>query len=108
MQCGGFRYIASLNIDISANEFPIVFLNERTSHIVYPVFAEALKLEKNAQNWRFFYMLVRLLGCSDCFDYYKEIGKPIDIPKLDPSCTMDDIFMRYDNMAQWMESQHYV
>lgn len=108
MQCGGFRYIASLNIDISANEFPIVFLDERISHIVYPVFAEALKLEKNAQNWRFFYMLVRLLGCSDCFDYYEEFGKPIDIPKLNPLCKMDDIFMRYDNMAQWMESQHYV
>ena len=108
MQCGGFRYIASLNMN--ANENPIVSPDRETANMIYPIFVKALDLEKNTKNWRFYYMLVRLLECSDFFNryYYDESGRDIDIPKLDPAHTIEGTFMRYDNMEKWMKDKHYV
>ena len=106
LQCGGFRYIATLNI--STDRSPVALLDEKTSKIVYPVFVEALKFEKDAQNWRFFYMLVRLLGYSNFFQHCEQSGTAIDIPKPDSSWKTDAIFMRYDNMDEWLKQQRYV
>ena len=93
---------------INADEEPIVFLDKRTSNIVYPVFAEALELERKTENWSFLHV-GSIAWSSDFFDYcYEEYGRAIDIPKLDFSYNLDDIFMRYDNMSEWMRDKNYI
>lgn len=108
LQCGGLRFVASLHKEKSDLKIEKIHLNEK----IYEAFNNALKTEKKVSenanrknNWRFFYMLLRLVGYSDFFDYLKKSGSSWEIPKkLPESMTAKDLFLTYDYMDDWMEN----
>ena len=107
MQCGGYRYIASLNNNIS-----LVRLENRYLELMYSVFSDALKLEQRLRTWRFYYMLLRMLNYSNFFAYDKywritNKKAELKIPKL-PLDKFNTTFMQYDNMEKWMKDNDYL
>ena len=115
MQCGGYRYIASI-ADQLTPEWVKAKMDATNNmengkkkdymNVMYPIFKQSLEKEAESGNWRFYYMLSRLLEYSQFFEYDAKVNSNniIKIAKVsDTIIDVKTVFMRYDNMENWIE-----
>ena len=100
MQCGGFRYLASIansHSDPQDSALPKIEFGTDTADI----FKDWLDLEASTGNRRFYFMLTRMLEYSNFYEYYEKT--PITLHELSED-QVDTVFMQYDNMKEWMKN----